>query len=194
MTAASERMPVSIMLTGRYPFGPGFLPVWATRWMLQPAPLTIQPTHWHCQRRAQAGTPANLGHPLASPYSKTLPLVGPAWAGPQGPPVWVVTSLQVLQLRMEEEGHPPLWPVCSLGGCLCVSLNWIPQKWPAFWVAQGWFKVPTSWQDPQCSPPLGESVLEDQPADALCSSLKGLDFATAGDCPNVYGHQNVHRK
>ena len=54
--------------------------------------------------------------------------------------------------------------------------------------------VGTSWQHPQCGPLLGESVLEDWPADALYSSLNGLNFATASNCPNIYGHQDIPRK
>ena len=70
MPAASERMAISVVLTSRYPFVPGCSPVWATRWALQPALVTMQPSHGHFQRRAPAGTPTNKGHPPASPYSK----------------------------------------------------------------------------------------------------------------------------
>ena len=85
MPAASERTPISIVLTCRHPFGPRHLPVWATMCVLQPSLLATQPTCWHCQRKAWTGTPTNQGHPLASSHSKNLLPVGPVLVGPQAP-------------------------------------------------------------------------------------------------------------
>ena len=62
MPVSSERTIIPITLSGRYPFGPGCLPVWATRWALQPALLTMQPSHGYWQRRVWAGAPAWQDH------------------------------------------------------------------------------------------------------------------------------------
>ena len=114
MPVASERMPVSVMVTHRYPFSLGCSLVWATRWPLQPSLLAPQPFCWHCQRRIWVGTPTNQGHFPASSHSRTTLLVGPVPAGPKGPPIQVVTSLLFLEPQMEGDSHLPLWAVTSL--------------------------------------------------------------------------------
>ena len=178
MPAAFERMPIPVMLSGRYPFGLGCLPVQATRWALQPALLTMQPSHSYWQMRVWAGTPAQQGHPLAPLHTRIPPLWGPVQVGPQGPPLQALTNLYSLEPR----SHLPLWAVTSQWS-RGLSLHWgsncLPQKWPTSQVAQGWVSLPISWLHPQYGLPLEKSVLGGWLVEAFYSSLNGLSFLSA---------------
>ena len=82
MPVAFEGTPVPVVQSGRYLFGPGCLPVWATRWVLEPALLTMQPIHSYCQRRGSGGHSCIAGSSFGSSLLKNSSTLGSNMGSP----------------------------------------------------------------------------------------------------------------